>query len=345
MTSRRMKDRLWPATLDPGLKSEIKARNRDRRESLRRLSAAESATGARRNDLLPPLELATIRLDELRISPRRLRKPDPAHVREIANSIETLGFCPPILIGMDNDVIDGVSRIGAARLVNLDSAPCIRVGHLSDDEQRILRLAVNRLAEKGKIEFTELILKDAPIEISGFTPDEIDQIVVLDPSDGVECGPLAPEADAVPVARLGDMFRLGPGRIDFWSLENPISARGRRYHRVVIDEAAFAKDGDNREARLGLPEQPRSYLHERAGHQPQPANLTSRSAALTSRCSRGRRSACIIRLWIVGRVLRSDIGARRNDPVDPRSGPGLRYQERPRSLRANRRGAPSYADQ
>ena len=34
------------------------------------------------------------------------------------------------------------------------------------------------------------------------------------------------------------------GRVDFWSLENPISARGRRYHRVVIDEAAFAKEGD-----------------------------------------------------------------------------------------------------
>ena len=33
------------------------------------------------------------------------------------------------------------------------------------------------------------------------------------------------------------------GRVDFWSLENPISACGRRYHRVVIDEAAFAKDG------------------------------------------------------------------------------------------------------
>jgi hypothetical protein len=43
------------------------------------------------------------------------------------------------------------------------------------------------------------------------------------------------------------MIRLSNGgRIDFWSLDNPISARGRRYHRVVIDEAAFAKDGDNR---------------------------------------------------------------------------------------------------
>lgn len=34
------------------------------------------------------------------------------------------------------------------------------------------------------------------------------------------------------------------GRVDFWSLENRIAGRSRRYHRVVIDEAAFAKDGD-----------------------------------------------------------------------------------------------------
>ncbi|HEY4202983.1 MAG TPA: hypothetical protein VGM83_20725, partial [Devosiaceae bacterium] len=34
------------------------------------------------------------------------------------------------------------------------------------------------------------------------------------------------------------------GRLDFWSLENRIAGRSRRYHRVVIDEAAFAKDGD-----------------------------------------------------------------------------------------------------
>jgi hypothetical protein len=34
------------------------------------------------------------------------------------------------------------------------------------------------------------------------------------------------------------------GRLDFWTLENAIAGRGRRYRRIVIDEAAFAKDGD-----------------------------------------------------------------------------------------------------
>lgn len=35
------------------------------------------------------------------------------------------------------------------------------------------------------------------------------------------------------------------GRLDFWTLGNAIAGRGRRYHRMVIDEAAFTKDGDN----------------------------------------------------------------------------------------------------
>jgi hypothetical protein len=44
-----------------------------------------------------------------------------------------------------------------------------------------------------------------------------------------------------PVIRLSN-----GGRIDFWSLENSIAGRGRRYRRIVIDEAAFTRDGDNR---------------------------------------------------------------------------------------------------
>jgi hypothetical protein len=45
----------------------------------------------------------------------------------------------------------------------------------------------------------------------------------------------------------GAVMRLRTGgRLDFWSLENPIAGRGRRYHRIAIDEAAFTKDGDNK---------------------------------------------------------------------------------------------------
>jgi hypothetical protein len=50
-------------------------------------------------------------------------------------------------------------------------------------------------------------------------------------------------------SRTPPVIRLpNGGRLDFWSLENSIVGRGRGYQRVVIDEAAFTKDGDNRES-------------------------------------------------------------------------------------------------
>jgi len=61
-------------------------------------------------------------------------------VREVAATISTLGFCVPILIGKDNVVIDGEVRIEAAKLLGLDRAPCVRIDHLSNEEQRLLRL-------------------------------------------------------------------------------------------------------------------------------------------------------------------------------------------------------------
>ena len=50
-------------------------------------------------------------------------------------------------------------------------------------------------------------------------------------------------------SRGASVMRLKTGgRLDFWTLGNEIAGRGRRYRRVVIDEAAFAKDGDNKTA-------------------------------------------------------------------------------------------------
>ena len=95
----------------------------------------------------------------------------------------------------------------------------MRIEHLNPGEQRVLRLPVNRLAEKGqwdldalKIEFEELILLDAPMEITGFSPAEIDHVILGDATEGLEQGPLEPDS-ATAVARIGDIFQLGPHRI------------------------------------------------------------------------------------------------------------------------------------
>jgi DNA modification methylase len=198
---------------------QLQRKSGHRRKELLQLAKASAAPHARRNDPLPQLKLVSIGLDDLKLAARKIRKCTPAHVRELMGSISELGFCAPILVGKDYLVLDGEIRIEAAKALGLPTVPCIRIDHLTDVEQRTLRLALNRLGEKGqwdlrelKIEFEELILTDAPIEISGFSLEEIDQIILGD-EEGAEKGPLAPESDAVAVARLGDIFRLGKHRI------------------------------------------------------------------------------------------------------------------------------------
>ena len=131
----------------------------------------------------------------------------------------SLGFCVPLLVGRDNEIIHGEVSYEAAKQLGLDRLPCVRIGHLSPEEQRVLRLAVNRLAEKGewdldalKIEFEELVVTDAPIEIAGFSLAEIDHVILGDTGEGLEQGPLEPDA-ATSVARVGDIFQLSLHRI------------------------------------------------------------------------------------------------------------------------------------
>jgi DNA modification methylase len=53
---------------------------------------------------------------------------------------------------------------------------------------------------------------DAPIEMTGFSPAEIDHVILGDAAEGLEQGPLEPDPAAA-VARVSDMFQLGAHRI------------------------------------------------------------------------------------------------------------------------------------
>src|ERR1700745_3794186 len=95
----------------------------------------------RMTDILPSLRIEPCPVDTLKLHDRKLRKNNPAHVREIAHAISTLGFNVPLLIGKNNVVIDGGSRLEAAKLLGLSSVPCIRVDHLYHTEERVFPLA------------------------------------------------------------------------------------------------------------------------------------------------------------------------------------------------------------
>lgn len=230
----------------------LKAKSRRRREDFSNLADASTTRRTQRNDLLPMLKFEEISLTELRSVVNKARKLDPAHVRETAESIAALGFCSPVLVGKGNVVLDGEVRVEACRQMGLDRVSCIRIDHLSGAEERTLRLVVNRLSEKGdwnldelQVELEELIVLDAPIEVIGFSHDEIDQILLGEDSRGFETGPLAPAAEAVSIARLGDIIKLGANVIICGDATDPIvisklmSQGGSQLAQLILTDEPF----------------------------------------------------------------------------------------------------------
>jgi DNA modification methylase len=151
---------------------------------------------------------------------RPIRRREEAHIHSVARTIGALGFCAPVFIDGDDAIIDGHIRVEAARLHGLTHLPCIRIDHLNDVELRLLRVALNRLGETGewnleelRLEMQELIALDSPIEITGFELPEIDQIIIGEELGCLEGGPLEPGEGDVPIARVGDVFRLGKHRL------------------------------------------------------------------------------------------------------------------------------------
>ncbi|MCJ2087489.1 site-specific DNA-methyltransferase [Methylobacterium sp. E-005] len=180
---------------------------------------------------------------------RAVRKRDIAQVERVAASIRSLGFCDPVLIDGQDGILDGVARVEAAKLVGLSVIPCIVAGHLTSSEQRALRLALNRLQERGgwdldelKLEFEELALEDGPLDVTGFTDGEIDQLLLDDESDTVEPGPLTPSADAAAVAQPGDVFVLGRHRLVCGDARDPAvlaKLMGAEHARLLLTDEPY----------------------------------------------------------------------------------------------------------
>jgi DNA modification methylase len=194
-----------------GLRESFKDKGRKRRNDFADIKAAGS--GALRNDLLPKLELVHLGPNELVAPGRNVRTIDPVHVRRVMNSITKVGFVAPVLIDQDNQILNGVTAVAAAKELGLAAIPCIRVAHLTVTEKRIVRLALNRLSEKGhwalpelKAELIELADAGIEIEDTAFTIAEFDQISLDDEVGPAEQGPLAPDDKTLATARLGDVF-------------------------------------------------------------------------------------------------------------------------------------------
>jgi DNA modification methylase len=188
-----------------------------------RATSPESASAGAERTL--ELKVVSRDLDSLGPSPRNARTHSKKQIHQIARSIERFGFVVPILIDGESEVIAGHGRLEAARLRGMKEVPTICLEHMDEADKRAYRLADNRLAELAgwddelrKVELTFLFEVDIDLpEIVGFDTPEFDAIVEApspasqqpDPADAVP----EPDASALPVSRLGDLWLLGEHRL------------------------------------------------------------------------------------------------------------------------------------
>jgi ParB family chromosome partitioning protein len=122
-----------------------------------------------------------------------------AQVAQIAASIREFGFNNPVLIDKQSSIIAGHGRVLAARKLELDSVPCIRLDHLSDTQRRAYIIADNKIAmnagwdeELLALEFEGLGEEGFDLELTGFTLDEIELATIgtqAQPSSAKEIDP------------------------------------------------------------------------------------------------------------------------------------------------------------
>lgn len=141
-------------------------------------------------------------------------------VAQIAASIAEFGFVNPVLVDERGIIIAGHGRLAAARILCMTEVPVIELAHLTEAQRKALIIADNRIAlnagwddELLKLEMESLKAEDFDLDILGFDPTEIDNLLFGDEEDDSGDDDAVPEAPEDPVSEFGDVWILGSHRV------------------------------------------------------------------------------------------------------------------------------------
>jgi site-specific DNA-methyltransferase (adenine-specific) len=148
------------------------------------------------------------------------RTHDDAQVAQIAASIKEFGFTNPVLVDEANGIIAGHGRVLAARKLNLEQVPSIRLAYLSESQKRAYVIADNKLAlnagwdnEMLALELGELGDLGFDLDLTGFTADEIAALMPEQLEPGLTDPDDAPEMQDIATTVLGDVWIMGKHRL------------------------------------------------------------------------------------------------------------------------------------
>lgn len=126
------------------------------------------------------MKIENIAIGKLIPYARNSRTHPDAQVAQIVASIREFGFTNPVLIDADGGIIAGHARVMAARQLGQAKVPCIRLGHLTEEQKRTYIIADNRISlnagwdeEMLALEFRDLMDVGFDLSITGFDDDEL----------------------------------------------------------------------------------------------------------------------------------------------------------------------------
>lgn len=176
-------------------------------------------------------------------------------ITAVAKSIEKFGFKVPIVVDASNVIVNGHTRLKAAKYLGLKEVPTIIADDLTPEQIKAFRLADNKVGEIAtwdeelfNAELDELA--DLDFDMTGFgfdLPDiEGEEVEVIE--DEFE-----EELPAEPISKLGDIYQLGRHRLMCGDSTNSLEVEklmGNKKADLLITDPPYnvAYEGKGKEA-------------------------------------------------------------------------------------------------
>src|SRR5215472_6878932 len=144
-----------------------------------------------------------------------------ADIDKIAASILKWGWTNPVLVDEQGVLIAGHGRVAAAATLGLTiPIPVIVAQGWSEEEKQAYRLADNELAARAswdpdllRSELRDLKFSGFDLDLIGFEPDRLEEILVGLGSSGLSDPDSVPEVPDQPITGPGDVWLLGDHRV------------------------------------------------------------------------------------------------------------------------------------
>ncbi|HAP5359966.1 TPA: ParB N-terminal domain-containing protein [Enterococcus faecalis] len=176
-------------------------------------------------------------------------------ITAVAKSIEKFGFKVPIVVDASNVIVNGHTRLKAAKYLGLKEVPTIIANDLTPEQIKAFRLADNKVGEIAtwdeellNAELDELADLDFDMTEFGFDLPDIEGEEVEVIEDEFE-----EELPAEPISKLGDIYQLGRHRLMCGDSTNSLEVEklmGNKKADLLITDPPYnvAYEGKGKEA-------------------------------------------------------------------------------------------------